>query len=78
LGTTIQDVNRKHSIAYSTVERIFYAAAQEKVALHEEYLEKVQDQQDIALSLDEDSVRKGHKYEAVLFDANLSAVMGKG
>jgi len=78
LGTTIQDVSRKHCIAYSTVERIFYTVAQEKVDLHEEYLEKMQDQQDMALSLDEVSVRKGHKYETVLLDANLGAVMGMG
>lgn len=76
LGTTIQDVSRKHHLSYSTVERIFYSVAREKAAGHEEYLDQEQDQQDIALSLDEVSVRKGHKYETVLLDANLGAVMG--
>lgn len=76
LGTTIQDISRKYQIAYSTVERIFYSVAYEKAKDHQAVIQEIQDDQDITLSLDEIAVRKGHKYETVLYDANLGAVMG--
>ena len=76
LGTTIQDISRKYQIAYSTVERIFYSVAQEKANDHQTAILEIQDDQDITLSLDEIAVRKGHKYETVLYDANLGAVLG--
>lgn len=76
LGTTIQDISQKHQIAYSTVERIFYSIAQEKADEHENVIQKTQEVQDITLSLDEVAVRKGQRYETVLYDANLGAVMG--
>jgi transposase len=76
LGTTIQDISRKYQIAYSTVERIFYSVAREKANNHEIHIQETQEDQDITLSLDEVAVRKGHKYETVLYDANLGAVMG--
>ncbi|MFZ3591908.1 ISL3 family transposase, partial [Bacillus sp. DJP31] len=73
---TIQDISRKLKIAYSTVERIFYSIAHEKSVEHESFIQEIQDGQDITLSLDEVAVRKGHKYETVLLDADLGAVMG--
>jgi transposase len=76
LGTTIQDISRKYQIAYSTVERIFYSVADEKARDHQAAIEEKQANQEITLSLDEVAVRKGHKYETVLYDANLGAVMG--
>jgi transposase len=76
LGTTIQDISRKHKIAYSTVERIFYSIAHKKANEHETVIQETQEDQGITLSLDEVAVRKGHKYETVLYDANLGAVMG--
>lgn len=76
LGTTIQDISRKYQIAYSTVERIFYSVAAEKARDHQAAIEEKQANQEITLSLDEVAVRKGHKYETVLYDANLGAVMG--
>jgi transposase len=75
-GTTIQDISLKYQIAYSTVERIFYSVAQEKEKDHQVVIQEIQDDQDITLSLDEIAVRKGHKYETVLYDANLGAVIG--
>lgn len=76
LETTIQDISRKYKMAYSTVERIFYSVAQEKANNHQAIIQESQVDQDITLSLDEIAVRKGHKYETVLYDANLGAVMG--
>ncbi|MDQ0221388.1 transposase [Peribacillus cavernae] len=76
LGTTIQDSSRKYQIAYSTVERIFYSVADEKARDHQAAIEEKQANQEVTLSLDEVAVRKGHKYETVLYDANLGAVMG--
>jgi transposase len=76
LGTTIQDISRKYKIAYSTLERMFYSVADEKANEHETIIQEAQDDQDITLSLDEVAVRKGHKYETVLYDADLGAVMG--
>ncbi|MBD1383638.1 ISL3 family transposase [Metabacillus arenae] len=76
LGTTIQDISRKNKMAYSTVERIFYSVADKKAAEHKSAIQEIQGDQDIALSLDEVAVRKGHKYETVLYDANLGAVLG--
>jgi transposase len=79
LGTTIQDVSRKYQIAYSTVERIFYAIAHEKTSEHQSVIREIQEtaqDSELTLSLDEISIRKGHKYETVLYDANLGAVLG--
>lgn len=76
LGTTIQDISQKHKIAYSTVERIFYSVAQEKANEHEIIIQEIQEGHDITLSMDEVAVRKGHKYETVLYDANMGAVLG--
>jgi transposase len=76
LGTTIQDISRKYEIAYSTVERIFYSVAHEKAAKHQAIIQEIQEDQDITLSVDEGAVRKGHKYETVLYFANLGAVLG--
>lgn len=76
LGTTIQDISRKYQIAYSTVERIFYSVAHEKAKDHQVLIQEIQEGQEITLSLDEVAVRKGQKYETVLYDANLGAVMG--
>jgi transposase len=76
LGTTIQDISRKYKIAYSTVERIFYSIAHVKAKGQEKLVQEIQENQEISLSLDEVAVRKGHKYETVLYDANLGAVMG--
>lgn len=76
LDTTIQNISRKHQMAYSTVERIFYSVAYEKANEHQATIQELQENQDITLSLDEIAVRKGHKYETVLYDANLGAVMG--
>lgn len=76
LDTTIQNISRKYQMAYSTVERIFYSVAYEKANEHQVVIQELQDNQDITLSLDEIAVRKGHKYETVLYDANLGAVMG--
>ncbi|WP_257985328.1 transposase family protein [Bacillus sp. V5-8f] len=67
LGTTIQDISRKYQIAYSTVERIFYSVAHEKANHHQLVMHDIQNGQDISLSLDEISIRKGHKYETVLY-----------
>lgn len=75
-GTNIQDISRKYQMAYSTLERIFYAVAQEKEAHHQAVIQEVQSGQDITLSLDEIAVRKGQKYETVLYDADLGAVIG--
>jgi transposase len=76
LGTTIQDVSRKYQIAYATVERMFYSIAHEKAMEHQSAIQSIQKNQDITLSLDEIAVRKGHKYETVLYDAELGAVIG--
>lgn len=76
LGTTIQDISRKYKISYSTVERIFYSVAHEKANEQKELFQEIQEDQEITLSLDEIAVRKGHKYETVLYDANLGAVLG--
>lgn len=73
---TIQDISRKYQIAYSTVERIFYTVAQEMVNDHKAVIQEIQDNQDITLRLDEIAVRKGHKYESVLYDAKLGDVIG--
>jgi len=76
LNSTIKDACQKLKMAYSTVERIFYSVAKEKAAKHTESMGKIQDEkQDITLSMDEIAVRKGHKYETVLYDADLGAVM---
>lgn len=76
LGTTIQDISRKYQLAYSTVERIFYSVAYETAKEHQKVIQENQVDREITLSLDEVAVRKGHKYETVLYDANLGAVMG--
>lgn len=76
LGTTIQEISRKYKIAYSTVERIFYSVADQKANEQKLLIQEIQEDQEITLSLDEVAVRKGHKYETVLYDANLGAVMG--
>lgn len=39
-------------------------------------IQEIHADQDITLSMDEVAVRKGHKYETVLYDANLDAVLG--
>lgn len=76
LGTTIQDISRKFKMAYSTVERIFYSVAHERAKKHETVIQELQAGKDITLSLDEIAVRKGHKYETVLYDADLGAILG--
>ncbi|XWN53148.1 ISL3 family transposase [Anoxybacillus flavithermus] len=74
--TTIQDVSRKQKIPYSTLERIYYSVAQEKAALHQKQIHEALDKDELVLSLDEVSVRKGHRYETVLTEAKLGCVIG--
>lgn len=77
LHSTVQDASQKLQIPYSTVERMFYSVAKEKVAEHVEWMEEIQsEKQGITLSMDEIAVRKGHKYETVVYDADLGAVIG--
>jgi transposase len=76
LGTTIQDISTKFNIPYSTVERIFYSVARVRKNKHQVYIKEIQQDKNITLSLDEISVRKGHQYETVLYDADLGAVLG--
>jgi transposase len=74
--TTIQDVSRKQKIPYSTLERIYYSVAQEKAALHQKQIHEALDKDELVLSLDEVSVRKGQRYETVLTEAKLGCVIG--
>lgn len=55
---------------------LFRSVAYEKANEHQAVIQELQENQDITLSLDEIAVRRGHKYETVLYDANLGAVMG--
>lgn len=75
-GTSIQEVSRKEKVPYTTVERIFYSIAKEKEIEHLEHLEGVLENSELVLSLDEIAVRKGHRYETVLMDAQTGCVLG--
>lgn len=77
LNSTVEDASQKLEIPYSTVERIFYSIAKDEAVKHKESLEAIQhEKQSITLSMDEIAVRKGHRYETVLYDADLGAVIG--
>lgn len=76
-NSTVEDARQRLKMSYSTVERIYYSVAKEKASIHKQSIQKIhEDQEDISLSMDEIAVRKGHKYETVLYDADLGAVIG--
>jgi transposase len=75
-GSTIQEVSQKEKVPYTTVERIFYSIAKEKEMKHLVKLETDLGNNDIVISLDEIAVRKGHRYETVLMDAQSGCVLG--
>jgi transposase len=56
--------------------REFITVAQEKAIEHKNFIVDCMDQDVLVLSLDEVSVRKGHRYETVLLDAKLGCVIG--
>jgi transposase len=74
--STIQEVSQKEKMPYTTVERIFYSIAKEKELEHLNHLEGDLGNNDIVISLDEIAVRKGHRYETVLMDAQSGCVLG--
>ncbi|WLR42299.1 ISL3 family transposase [Bacillus carboniphilus] len=76
LDTTIQYVSQKHQIPYSTLERIFYSVAKEKEMEHQKQIDRERDTEDLVISLDEVSVKKGHTYETVLMDMKKGCILG--
>lgn len=76
--STIQKVSREQRIAYSTLERIYYAIASEKLhkLQRDQRIQAILQTEVTTIGMDEIAVRKGHTYETVLVDLEHGGVLG--
>lgn len=77
-GSTIQKVSKEQKIAYSTLERIYYGIANERLLKQQrdQRIQAILQEEVTVIGIDEIAVRKGHNYEAVLVDLKYGGVLG--
>ncbi len=77
-GSTIQKVSREHKIAYSTLERIYYGIANQRLQKQQrdQRIQSILQEEVTVIGIDEIAVRKGHTYETVLVDLVHGGVLG--
>lgn len=77
-GSTIQKVSKEQKIAYSTLERIYYGIANEKLQKQQrdQRIQAILQEEVTVIGIDEIAVRKGHTYETVVVDLKHGGVLG--